>query len=438
MSKRMAKGFIIAAPGSGSGKTTLTLALLRGLHRNGVAVGSAKVGPDYIDPAFHTAASGRACYNLDTWAMRPQTIGGLLSECIRDTELLVVEGVMGLFDGAPDGRGSTADLARVTGLPVVLVVDASGMAASAAAVLFGFAHYRDDVTVAGVIFNRVGGARHGQLLRDACASTGVPVLGCIPRNDKLVLPDRHLGLVQAREHDDLEGFLNEAADTVLAEVDIELLMQTAAPVTVPQTGAVLPLGVIGQRIAVAHDDAFAFCYPFVLESWRRQGAEVKLFSPLADDGPDTDADAVYLPGGYPELHAGTLANNRAFVTRLRDAAERGCAVYGECGGYMVLGQALTDANGERHAMSGLLPVETSFAKRRLSLGYREVRLERDTPLGKRGETYRGHEFHFASIIAGDGERAPFFVSDASGNALGAVGSSAANVVGSFVHLVDRI
>ena len=231
--------------------------------------------------------------------------------------------------------------------------------------------------------------------------------------------------------------MSDAADAVLAEVDVPLLMQTAAPVTVNNTDTQSPLGVIGQRIAVACDDAFAFCYPYVLDSWRGQGAEVRLFSPLADEGPDGNADAVYLPGGYPELHAGALAGNRGFLCGVRDAARRGCAVYGECGGYMVLGEGLTDESGARHAMCGLLPVETSFAKRRLTLGYREVRLERDGLLGKRGESYRGHEFHFASLIEGDGEQPLFRASDATGSDLGAVGSCAANVTGSFVHLIDR-
>ena len=210
----MSRGVIIAAPGSGSGKTTLTLALLRVLRDAGVSIASAKVGPDYIDPAYHTAASGRTCHNLDTWSMSDRTLSALIADLQRDSSTIVVEGVMGLFDGAPDGRGSAADLSRRTGWPVVLVVDASGMAASVAALVNGFMSFDSGVEVVGAIFNRTGSARHGELLRRAMQPVGIPVFGCVTRSTCLELPDRHLGLVQAREHPDLEGFLARAAERI--------------------------------------------------------------------------------------------------------------------------------------------------------------------------------------------------------------------------------
>ncbi len=432
-----APALIIAAPASGSGKTVVTLALLRRLRDDGVAVSSFKVGPDYIDPAYHRAASGRACRNLDSWAMRPATIARIARAAGRDAELLIGEGVMGLFDGAPGGGGSTADLAAATGWPVVLVVDVRGQAASAAAVVGGFARHRDDVTVCGVIFNRVGGESHARTLRESVAPLGIPVLGCVPRRAELELPERHLGLVQAREHGDLEGFLDGAAEIVGAHVDLAALTALALPgrLIAPEGGDT-GLPPPGRRIAVADDAAFAFAYPFVLEGWRQAGAEIAPFSPLADEAPDKDADAVYLPGGYPELHAGRLGANRAFLAGLEAAAAGGAIVYGECGGYMVLGEALVDAEGHRHAMAGLLPLETSFAERRLHLGYRQAKLAVDGPLGAKGADFRGHEFHFASVLREEAAEPLFTCRDARDAPLGPAGCRRGPVMGSFVHLVD--
>ena len=433
----MTHGLIIAAPGSGSGKTTLTLALLRRLRGAGVAVASAKVGPDYIDPAYHAAASGRPCHNLDTWTMSDGTLSALITDLQRDASAIVVEGVMGLFDGAPDGCGSAADLSRRTGWPVVLVVDASGMAASVAALVHGFASYDPGVEVAGVIFNRTGSARHGELLRLAMQSMGIPVFGCVTRSDSLELPDRHLGLVQAREHPDLEGFLAAAAEQIGREVDTEALLAAAKPARIERLEDGHGLPVLGQRTAVARDHAFAFCYPYVLDAWRREGCELSFFSPLDDEPPAEHVDAVYLPGGYPELHAGRLADAGRFKAGLRRCAERGAVVYGECGGYMVLGERLVDGDGASHPMVGLLPVETSFESPRLNLGYREVALVGDGVFGREGARFRGHEFHFASVLAQSPAKALFRTFNAELEPLGDTGLQVSNVMGSFIHLMDR-
>ena len=440
----MTRGLIVAAPASGSGKTLVTLALLRHFRNAGVPVASAKVGPDYIDGAFHAAAGGRPCVNLDTWAMRLETLGALIAHAAEGCELLLAEGVMGLFDGAPvegkGGDGSTADLAARTGWPVVLVVDAQGMAGSAAALVQGFARFRDEVTVAGVIFNRVGGPGHGALLREACSPLGVTVLGALPRQQDLVLPDRHLGLVQAAEHAGLDELLERAAVWVGAHLDLVALMDLARPSVLPKESAAqapAALPPLGQRIAVARDEAFAFAYPHLLAGWRAAGSELLFFSPLADEGPDPMADAVFLPGGYPELHGGRLAANATWRAGVRATAERGAFVYGECGGYMVLGQGLEDAEGARHAMLGLLPVETSFKTPRMTLGYRRARLEAETPLGAAGAAFRGHEFHFATLVGAEGPTPLFGCRDARGRALGSVGGRSGSVAGSFVHLVDR-
>jgi len=427
-------GLVIAAPNSGSGKTVVTLGLLRALRRAGVDVASCKVGPDYIDPRFHAAASGRPCRNLDPWAMRPETVARLAEQ---DAELLVVEGVMGLFDGAADGTGSTADLAALAGWPVVLVMDVARQGQSAAAVLHGFSRFRGDVAVAGVILNRVGSDSHEAMIRAALAPSGVPVLGAVRRDKALDLPSRHLGLVQAEEHGDLDAFLDRAAALLGAAVDLEALRALARPARFAVPGAGFALPPLGQRIGVAADAAFAFAYPHLLEDWRAQGAELRPFSPLADEAPDAAADAVYLPGGYPELHAGRLAGNRRFLDGLRGAAARGAAVYGECGGYMVLGEALEDADGAAHAMAGLLPVATSFARRKLHLGYRRAVTLADSALGPVGTDLRGHEFHYASVTSAGAGEPLFRVSDARGTDLGALGSRRGTVCGSFLHVVDR-
>jgi cobyrinic acid a,c-diamide synthase len=435
----MNRGLIIAAPRSGSGKTIVTLGLLRALRDAGMPIAAAKAGPDYIDPTYLAAAAGAPCRNLDAWAMRPAAIATQIDALARDAELIICEGVMGLFDGAGKaGAGSTADLAALTGWPVILVVDAEGQGASIAALVEGFVRHRRDVALAGVIFNRVASARHAAILRDALARA-LPELACfgmLPRHAELALPSRHLGLVPAGERPALDRFLARAAALIGEHIDRDALVPTAQPSRLPAAaGAVIrPLG---QRIAIARDDAFLFTYAAMLDGWRSVDAALSFFSPLADEAPPADADAVYLPGGYPELFAARLAGNRHFRNGLRDAAARHVTIYGECGGYMVLGQTLTDAAGQPHEMAGLLPVATSFAARKLHLGYRQVSLAADTPLGRKGGAFRGHEFHYASILReGDGE--PLFIArDADGESLGAVGRIAGSVMGSFIHLIDR-
>lgn len=439
MNGHPANGLIIAAPASGSGKTVVTLGLLRHLARTGVAVASAKAGPDYIDPAFHAAATGRPCFNLDPWAMRSGTRAAVVARASDGADLVVCEGVMGLFDGATASEGSTADLASEGGWPVMLVIDARAQAASAAAVLRGFAGHRADVTIAGVIYNRVGSGRHAEVLRSAseAALPDIPVLGCLPRTDGLELPERHLGLVQAVEHPALETFLDRAADLIGAHVVVSALRGLGRSWHGRGDPTSPPVPPLGQRIAVAEDAAFAFRYPLTLNGWRDAGAEIMPFSPMADEAPATDADAIYLPGGYPELHAGRLAANTRFLAGLRDAPVRGAAVFGECGGYMVLGKGLVDADGTRHVMAGLLGLETSFAERGLHLGYRRATVAADGPLGAAGTRYCGHEFHYARVIA-EGPGQPLFTcANAAGESMGATGLVSGRVMGSFIHLIDR-
>ncbi|MEZ5788220.1 MAG: cobyrinate a,c-diamide synthase [Xanthobacteraceae bacterium] len=433
------RGLIIAAARSGAGKTTVTLALLAALERRGLAVQSAKAGPDYIDPAFHAAATGRASVNLDSWAMPPALINALMGEAIRDADLLVIEGVMGLFDGLaglPGRRGATADLAAHLSLPVLLVLDVSGQSQSAAAVVQGFASYDPAVRIAGVILNKVGSERHRALVAGAMQARGIPLVGAIPRKADLALPERHLGLVQAGEHEDLAARLAQLADVAERHLDLDAIIATAAPVVADRQGHAAALPPPGQRIALASDAAFTFVYPHLVAGWRQAGAELVPFSPLADEPPPESCDACWLPGGYPELHAEALAVANRFRAGLARFAETR-PVHGECGGYMVLGTDLEDADGRRHAMAGLLGHATSFLERKLHLGYRSARLAADGLLGPAGAVIRGHEFHYASLVAA-GDDAPFAeLCDGNGAALGPGGGRRGLVSGTFFHAIAQ-
>ncbi|MBS0517755.1 MAG: cobyrinate a,c-diamide synthase [Proteobacteria bacterium] len=427
------RGLIVAGTHSGSGKTTVALGLMRALARRGRQVQAFKCGPDYIDPAFHSVASGRPSFNLDSWAMAPGLLADLVAR--HPADIAIAEGVMGLFDGV-GGRGATADVAALLRWPVVLVLDVKGQTETAAAIAMGCARYRDDVEIAGVILNRVASARHLRLIEPALERVGIGLLGTVAQDEGLRLPERHLGLVQAGETADIEQRLDRLADALAASVDLEALARKAKPAMLPQS-AFSPLPPPGQRIALARDRAFSFVYPHVTEQWRRAGAEIVPFSPLANEAPAVDADAVWLPGGYPELHAGGLATAHRFLDGLRAAAARGVPVHGECGGYMVLGDGLVDADGARHAMAGLLPLETSFARRRLHLGYRRAHLQADCALGRQGSEIVGHEFHYASIlsIAGD---ALIRCVDADGGDVVEAGARHGCASGTFFHAISMV
>lgn len=436
-----ARGLIIAAPRSGSGKTTVMLAILAALRRLGLAVSAAKAGPDYIDAAFHAAATGAPCINLDSWAMPPVLLDSLAGDAAKDVAYFMIEGVMGLFDGvaAPPRRsGSAADIAACLRLPVLVVLDVAGQSQTAAAVLSGLAAHDREVEIAGAVLNRVGSTRHRALVADAVAAVGIPVFGALPREDALAMPERHLGLVQAREHEDLPARLDRLADIAERHLDLEAIMAAAMPLAPGPVSMEKPtpsaLPPPGRQIALASDAAFSFVYPHVVAGWRRAGAEIATFSPLADQVPPDNCDACWLPGGYPELHAGKLAAAHRFRDGLRRFAETR-PVHGECGGYMVLGEALVDAAGARHAMAGLLGHVTSFAARKLNLGYRVARLRHDGPLGPAGAIIRGHEFHYATMLVPGGDESFAEFADARGQSLGAAGGRRGHVTGTFFHAI---
>jgi len=441
-------GLIIAAPRSGAGKTTVTLGLLRALRRRGCTVQPFKCGPDYIDPAFHEVAAGRPSFNLDSWAMGEGLIANLATEVSADPDISIAEGVMGLFDGAAargqSGNGATADLAALLGWPVVLVLDVTGQTETAAAVALGCARYRNDVDIAGVILNRVASERHFALVTPAFERINMPVFGAILRDDRLALPERHLGLVQARELPAIDERLDVLADIIGAAIDLNAIVQSARPAKAAiairgdqSDRAQSWLQPPGQRIALARDRAFSFIYPHLVRQWRLAGAEIIPFSPLADEAPDASADAVWLPGGYPELHAGVLASADGFRSGLLNLARRSIPIHGECGGYMVLGRGLEDAGGNKHEMTGLLGLETSFATRRLHLGYRRARLRTTCSLGAGGTEVLGHEFHYASTVLASGD--PLVdCRDAAGNEVSEQGVRQGSITGTFFHVIDRV
>ncbi|WP_299133039.1 cobyrinate a,c-diamide synthase [uncultured Amaricoccus sp.] len=431
-----ARALIVGGARSGSGKTSVAIGLMRALRRRGLAVRGAKSGPDYIDPGFHAAATGAPGVNLDSWAMPPALLDALATEQAR-ADLLVIESAMGLFDGiaAADGRtGAAADLARRWGVPVALVLDVSGQSQTVAAIARGFAAHDPGVRIAGVILNQVASARHEAMCRAAIEALGLPVVGAVPRNPDMGLPERHLGLVQAREHAGLEIFIERLADVMEAALDLDALLGLAAPLAPEAVGAGATPRPPGQRIAIADDAAFSFLYPHLARAWRAAGAELLPFSPLADEAPDDACDACWLPGGYPELHAGRLAAAGGFRAGLRRFAETR-PVHGECGGFMVLGRALEDADGVTHEMAGLLDHVTSFARRRMNLGYRRARLLADCPIGRAGERVRGHEFHYARVIE-PGSDAPLAeLADGLGQPIGPSGARRAWVSGAFFHAI---
>lgn len=431
-------GWLVAAPRSGAGKTTVTLALIAALRRRGIPLRTAKSGPDYIDPAFHAAASGQPGANLDTWAMPP----ALVDHLAQGPGLLLIESAMGLFDGVPGPHGRTgasADLAERLALPVLLVLDVSGQSQTAAAVAHGMNTYRSGVRVGGVILNRVASPRHRAGIEAALAGIGLPTLGAIPRDPTLTLPERHLGLVQASEHTDLAAHLARLADMAERCLDLDRILDPPHPAYPDSAEPTLPPAALpppGQRIALAHDAAFTFVYPHLLATWHAQGATIHPFSPLADEPPPEHADACWLPGGYPELHAPQLSAASSFRAGLhRFAGTR--PVHGECGGYMALGAGLVAADGTRHAMAGLLSHETSFATRRMTLGYRRATLLADTPLGPAGTTLRGHEFHYAQCTTAGTDAPLATLQNGQGVSLGEAGGRRGQVTGTFFHAIAR-
>lgn len=435
---------LLAAPMSGSGKTTITAGLIAALTARGLSVAPFKCGPDYIDPGYHALASGRACFNLDAWLTPPEQIAGILARRSAGADLALIEGVMGLFDGysGADDTGSSAHIARLTSTPVLLVIDARAMARTAAALVAGLRDFDRQISIAGVILNRVGSQRHAQMVQEAVeGSVGVPVIGYLQRDDALALPERHLGLIPVAEPGRWQAWLSEVRQRVEATIDLDRLIalaRAAPPLTdydtalpllesVPSGGAPI--------IAVARDEAFSFLYEDNLDLLRAAGATITFFSPLRDTALPEGTAALYLCGGFPELYAEPLSANRELMNAIRAAIAAGMPVYAECGGLMYLTEAIIDAAGQTHPMVGAL-AGRSVMTPRLTLGYRTARVGCDTWLWREGETLRGHEFHY-SIWEERPTHLPWLYTclpDAMRPATFQEGAIVSNTLASYIHV----
>ncbi|MGQ9903512.1 MAG: cobyrinate a,c-diamide synthase [Anaerolineae bacterium] len=446
---------VIAAPYSGSGKTTLAVGLMAALAESR-RVQAFKVGPDYIDPMYHHIATGRPSRNLDTWMIAPAQVKALFARATADADIAIIEGVMGLFDGyeGASETGSTAEVAKLLGAPVILVMDVSRMARSAGAMALGYKAFDTRLNIAGVIANHAASAQHARWVTQAIESAGLRVLGCVPRDERLRVPERHLGLRTAVERQaEARDFAHQAAQIVRSHLNVEELIEIArsaavsatptthtaadresAQIAWPPAHTQAPLA----RIAVARDEAFCFYYEDNLDLLRSAGAEIVYFSPLRDADLPPGTQGVYLGGGYPELYAEALAANNGLRSALQRAHQANQPIYAECGGLMALVEQLIDLNGRAHPMFGLIP-GVARMQARLTMGYREVVARRDTLLLRAGQTARGHEFHYSAWEAPDAvaaEHAYEIAPRTSGHdsARRAEGFARGNLLASYVHL----
>ncbi len=445
------RGFVVAGVSSGSGKTLISLALMAWLARRGWVVQPYKVGPDFIDPGHHALVTGRTSHNLDGWMLSGTANRAIYHRYADGADAGVVEGVMGLFDGfSPTNEsGSTAEMAKWLGLPVLLVVDARSLARSAAALVKGYAEFDPELTLAGVLFNRVGSASHAAILEEAVGSaTGLPCLGFFPHDSHLSLPSRHLGLVTAEESAwdaDAVGKLAHWAETGLRPGFLEACRASAKDraTTEPSGPAFSTAAQTGKeagkqasvRIAVARDEAFCFYYWENLRLLQEAGAELRFFSPLRDGSLPPGVDGLYLGGGYPELYAERLSRNRGILREVARLAGSGSPVYAECGGFMYLMRSIGDEHGQSHAMAGVFPLDAMMGSRFRALGYREIRTLERTPLGDAGTVLRGHEFHYSYLRGETGDIPSVYrVRDRRGEQRGPQGFQLGNVLGSYIHV----
>ena len=392
---------VIAAPASGCGKSTVAMGLMAALAATQRVQGF-KVGPDYIDPGYHTAASGRISRNLDSWLMSPAGVQAVFARAVAGADIAVIEGVMGLFDGydTRSESGSTAEVAKLLRAPVILVLDVGSMARSAAAMACGYRDYDPALNVAGVICNNVAGEQHARWVREAIEDAGLPVLGCLARTEDLRIPERHLGLEMAVERRAaLPGFLQRLAGAISRSVDLPQLRRIAGSAPPLAVDAPTPAAASGRpvRIAVARDEAFCFYYEDNLDLLRAAGAEIVPFSPLADPDLPADCAGLYLGGGYPELYGPRLAANESLRRAIRQAHQAEMPIYAECGGLIYLTESITDLAGKSWPMAGVLPGEAHL-RAQLVMGYRLVTARRDSLLLRQGEQVRGHEFHHSDWV----------------------------------------
>ncbi|MBF0329530.1 MAG: cobyrinate a,c-diamide synthase [Nitrospirae bacterium] len=424
-------GVLIAGTHSGCGKTTAALGIMAALKSRGLKVQPFKAGPDFIDSGLHRLAAGLSSRNLDLWMCGEDYVKELFCKVSSNADISVVEGVMGLYDG----QLSTAKLASVLNLPVILVVDAYGMAESAGAVVKGFVSY-NVVPFAGVIFNRVASERHYMRLKDSVKD--ISVLGYLPRNIEFEIPHRHLGLHTAEDEPFSEEQFTQLTETVVEFIDLDSIVQKSSRVKGQnensQTFSIQSSASSVVKIAVAYDKAFCFYYQDNLDLLREAGAEIVLFSPLDDMNIPEGVDAVYLGGGYPELHAAQLSQNTLMLDSVFTAAKKGMPIYAECGGMMYLSQGIEDFDGKFFRMAGVFDFKTCMTKSRAHLGYRQVSLKKDCILGNSGEILRGHEFHYSSVAGFPKTDTLYAIKDSAEYTLADEGYSVGNALASYVHI----
>lgn len=439
------KSVVVAGAASGVGKTTVAAAIMGALTARGHKVQPFKVGPDYIDPSYHSAVCGFPCRNLDSWLLTPEAIRELFHRAMAGKDVAVIEGVMGLYDGAngDDDAGSTAQLAKLLGAPVVLVLDASKSSRSVGAIALGFKAFDPEVNLAGVILNGIAGDLHLELARPSLEVAGVEHLGYMPSRGEFTLPERHLGLIPTAEGHLAESYYHHLAQQAADTLDLDRLLAIAADAAVPDASAnaLFPKAPVKPvtAIAVAMDKAFNFYYPDSLDLLTAWGAELVPFSLLEDTSLPSHVNGVYIGGGFPEMFAEPLCDNAGMRASIRAAAERGLPIYAECGGLMYLGHGIEDAEGRYYEMAGVLPGRSTMQGARLTLGYRTIRARANNCLLAAGETVRGHEFHFSSLEhvpgqdrSGDDETpSAYEVLDQPGRCEGFVTH---NILASYIHI----
>jgi cobyrinic acid a,c-diamide synthase len=427
---------LVCAGAGGVGKTTVAVGLIAALRRRGLAVQPFKVGPDYIDTSYHTRVAGRASRNLDLWLLSPSVVRTLYARSISQADVAVVEGVMGLFDGRLGGEGlaSSAHLARELSLPVVLVIDASKLSWSAGALVLGYRSFEPDLKLIGVILNRVGGPRHAaELMASIEGRAGLPVLGWLPHDQALRVPERYLGLVPTTEGAVAESYFEAAERAISQAIDLDRLLGLARAIPpTREVQALFPPSGHAQpktAIAVAQDQAFSFYYQDSLDLLAAWGAELVPFSPLEDEALPSGASGVYLGGGFPELFASQLSANAPLLASLRQARAHDLPIYAECGGLMLLGRSLVDAKGQRYPMAGVVPLDSTLAGQRLTIGYRQAQARQTSLLLEAGETVRAHEFHWSSLEGQQPELQAAYGVDGH-----AEGFAQGNTLASYLHL----
>ena len=426
----------ISSAMTGSGKTIFTSALINLLMNRGYSVSSGKVGPDYIDPTYTRSLTNQNVFNYDTWDMHKNTIDNLLIESLRGVDIQIIEGVMGLFDGTSNQESSTANFVKKYNIPVLLIIDATSQSQTLAAICKGLIEYDPDVNIIGVVLNKISSERHFSLIDEELKKNNINVIGYLPLNQDLIFPRRHLGLHLANQIDEYKALINKATSVIFDNIQIDQILSLAKPLEkiIPNKINQSPIN-LGQRIAIAKDEAFSFIYDHTLYQWQNEGRELSLFSPLRNESPKKNCTGIFLPGGYPELYCEKLSNNKIFIGSMKDAQRDKKTIYGECGGYMVMGESIINEKNEEFKMLGFLDLITSFHKRKLSLGYRKVISNNKCEYLNENLVYTGHEYHYSTIIKEEGNS--LFEALVENGGASKYGLIKGNILGSFIHLIDK-